>query len=111
MYQIFLSEYFNRQVKGFLKKDPELFDGLIAALKESKKENGISLGAGAYKIRVGSKSTGKGKSGAYRMIILLIEIQSIIAPLTLYAKSDRTTISRQEIMYHAAMVKREVLLS
>ena len=111
MYKIFLSEHFNRQIKGFLKKDPELFDGLIAAVKEFKKEKGISLGASVYKIRVGSKSTGRGKSGAYRMVILLIEIQSIITPLTLYAKSDRATISRQEIMYHAAIVKRELLLS
>ena len=111
MYQIFLAEHFNRQVKGFLKKDPELFGDLIVALKEFKKENDISLGASTYKIRIGSKGAGRGNSGAYRMIVLLIEVRSIITPLTLYAKSDRETISRQEIMHHAAIIKRELLLS
>lgn len=108
MYQIYISEYFKRQAKRLVKKYPFFSDDIVAALKAFSKEKGISLGSNAYKIRIGSKSTSRGKSGAFRAIVLLVEVRSIIAPLVVYAKSDRATISRQEILYHASMVEREL---
>ena len=41
------------------------------------------------------------------MIILLVEENSLIAPLAFYAKADQSSISRQEILYHIAMVRQE----
>ena len=108
MYQIFLSDHFTREIKKLTKKQPDLPTGIIKALKEFNKTRATSLGANTYKIRIGSKVTRRGKSRAFRMIVLLIEVDSIISPLTLYAKSECTVISRQEIMYHMAMVKREL---
>ena len=108
MYHVYISKHFKRQIKGLVKKYPNLKTDIRATLKEFKKEQCISLGAHTYKLRIGLKSAGRGKSAALRIIILLIEVDSIIAPLTLYAKSDRANIPRQEIMYHIALVRQEI---
>lgn len=108
MYQIILSEHFKRCIKGLQKKHPELIEDVVDALKHFDPAVNISLGFGTYKMRVGSRSMRKGKRGAFRMIVLLLEIHSIITPLAIYAKSDKETLSRQEILYHAFMVRREL---
>ncbi|MDP2630457.1 MAG: type II toxin-antitoxin system RelE/ParE family toxin [Candidatus Uhrbacteria bacterium] len=108
MYQIFLSGHFAREIKGFVKKHPNILAEIGVALSAFDKASATSLGANTYKMRIGSKSAGHGKSGAFRMVILLIEVDSIIAPLAFYAKADRANISRQEILYHIEMVKREL---
>lgn len=109
MYQIILSEHFKRCIKGLQMKHPEFIEDVVDALKHFDPAVNISLGFGTYKMRVGSRSMHKGKRGAFRMIVLLLEIHSIITPLALYAKSDKETLSRQEILYHAFMVRREIL--
>lgn len=111
MYQIFLSDHFIREIKKLTKKHTDLPTEIVKVLKKFNKTSAISLGANTYKMRIGSKSAGWGKSKAFRMIVLLVEGDSIISPLTLYPKSERATISRQEIMYHIAMVQRELLHS
>lgn len=108
MYQVFLSSHFLREIKGFVKKHPNLLSEIGKALSGFDKAAATSLGANTYKIRMGSKIAGHGKSRAFRMVILLIEVDSIIAPLAFYEKSDRASISRQEILYHIEMVKREL---
>lgn len=108
MYQIVFSEHFKRHMKGLRKKHPALIDDVVDALEHFDPTVSVSLGFGTYKIRVGSRSMHKGKRGAFRMIVLLLEIQSIITPLALYAKSDKETLSRQEILYHAFMVQQEL---
>ncbi len=111
MYRIFLSDHFKRQVKRLTKKHRDFPSAIAKALHEFNKARATSLGANTYKIRIGSKSSGMGKSKSFRVIILIVEVDSIIAPLTLYAKSDLATIPRQEIMYHMAMVQREISVS
>lgn len=108
MYQIYISEHFKRQTKRLVKKYPSLSDDIVVALKAFSKEQSVSLGSNAYKIRIGSKSASRGKSGAFRAIVLLVEVRSILAPLVVYTKSDRATISRQEILYHASIVEEEL---
>lgn len=108
MYQYFLSAHFKRQVKGHIKKHVSLLEDIISALRGFDKKTSISLGANVYKIRVGSASIQKGKSKAFRMIVLLIEVDSIIAPLAFYAKADQSTISRQELLRHISMVRQEL---
>lgn len=108
MYQIYISEHFKRQAKKIVKKYPFLSDGIVSTLTAFSKEKSVSLGANAYKIRIGSKGISRGKSAAFRVIVLLVKVRSIVAPLVIYAKSDRVTISRQEILYHASMIEREL---
>lgn len=108
MYQIYISEHFKRQAKRLVRKYPSFSDDIVAALKAFSKEQSVSLGSNAYKIRIGSKCASRGKSAAFRAIALLVEVRSIIAPLVVYAKSDRASISRQEILYHASVVEQEL---
>lgn len=108
MYQIYIPEHFKRQAKKIVKKHPSLSDDIVSTLKSFSKEKSVSLGSNAYKIRIGDKDTSRGKSAAFRVIVLLVEVRSIIAPLVVYTKSDRATISRQEILYHASVVEQEL---
>lgn len=62
---------------------------------------GISLGANLYKIRLGSKSKGGGKSGGFRVITLSIEEINKsfeIALLTIYDKSEQENFTRKELI-------------
>lgn len=108
MFQVFISEHFKRQVKGPCKKHPFLIEDIIVTLKQFDAGKATSLGANTYKIRISSRTFRKGKRGAFRMIVLIISVDSILTPLSLYAKADQETISRQEILYHIAMVKLEL---
>lgn len=63
--KVIYTEEFEKDVKKFLKKFPTLAEELLS-FEESLIENplqGISLGAGLYKVRVASESKSKGKSG------------------------------------------------
>lgn len=108
MYRYFLSVHFKRQVKGYIKKHISLSEDITGALRGFDKKTSIPLGANVYKIRMGSASIQKGKSKAFRMIVLLVEADSIIAPLAFYAKADQSTVSRQELLRHISMVRQEL---
>lgn len=63
-------------------------------------ELGNDLGAGLYKIRLAVKSKGKGKSGRFRIITYLVSNMPnsiIINMLTLYDKSEESTIDKKEL--------------
>ena len=68
--KIIYSSIFVRKAKT-LKKKHTSFTADLAALEKSLIDNpkqGDDLGAGLYKVRLGIKSRGKGKSGGYRVI-------------------------------------------
>jgi hypothetical protein len=61
---------------------------------------GTSYGAGIYKIRVASKSKGKGKSGGFRVITYLIDKRPTgieIYLITIFDKSEESTITKDEV--------------
>jgi len=63
-------------------------------------ELGNDLGAGLYKIRLAVKSKGKGKSGGFGIITYLVSNMPngiIINMLTLYDKSEESTIDKKEL--------------
>ncbi|OQX74555.1 MAG: hypothetical protein B6D61_11535 [Bacteroidetes bacterium 4484_249] len=65
-------------------------------------ELGIDLGNNVRKIRIAIKSKGRGKSGGARIIThqtVIIEIsQRIITLVLIYDKSDKDSISKNEIL-------------
>ena len=110
MIRTFLSEHFRRQLKWHIKKYPSLNDDISFALASFPTGNAISLGGGLYKIRLRSSDLPKGKSHAFRMIILFVSTEGILAPITIYSKSDRANISRRELKHHVDSVRAEIIM-
>ncbi|MBI5755125.1 hypothetical protein HZA41_02820 [Candidatus Peregrinibacteria bacterium] len=109
MRRYFISEYFKKQAKPYFKKYRHLLDDVIQALKTFEKRSVISLGANTYKIRIKASDIPKGKSHAFRLIILLIEREDeLFIPLVLYFKGDRASITKAEILYHSQCIQREI---
>jgi len=64
------------------------------------KAKATELGGGIYKYRLAVKSKNRGKSGGFRVIsleVILSKNQKNIILLTLYDKSEKSSISKQEI--------------
>ena len=108
MMQFIITEHFKKQLKPLLKKYRSLKGDIIRELYEFDRRRAISLGHGTYKVRVSSSDLRKGKSGGFRVIVLVIEIDTLITPLTIYFKGDREDISKEEIMFHAAIIQKEI---
>ncbi|MET3129349.1 mRNA-degrading endonuclease RelE of RelBE toxin-antitoxin system [Arcicella rosea] len=93
------SDPFESRVKRFIKKFPSLANELIDFV-DLLKENpflGESLGAGLYKVRLASKSKGKGKSGGFRVINYIVTENKEdidITVLTIYDKSEDSTMKK-----------------
>ena len=106
MYKYQISDYFKKHLRMLLKKDPQLKNVVFETLKNFSKEQAISLGNGVYKLRI--KRSGSGKSGGYRLLLLVAEFAKQIAPIYIYSKADRATISMEEIIIHLERTKREL---
>lgn len=96
-----LTPHFKRDYKRLLKKYKSLEDD-VEALIESLLQNplqGADLGNNLHKVRLAIASKGKGKSGGARVIThVLLEVESgTIRFLTIYDKSERSTISDKEL--------------
>lgn len=96
---IYFSDPFESRIKRFIKKFPSLVYE-ITDFMEVLKENpflGESLGAGLYKVRLASKSKGKGKSGGFRVINYIVTENKEdidITVLTIYDKSEDSTMKK-----------------
>jgi hypothetical protein len=84
------------------------FIEIIESLKNFKKDQKLSLGAGTYKIRVSTSSLNKGKQKGFRVILLLVEVENLIAPISIYFKGDRENIKKQEIIKQAKIIMNEL---
>lgn len=96
------SKVFIRKAKLLAKKHRTLISDL-KKLEEELKDNpdiGIDLGNGLRKVRMSITAKGKGKSGGAR-VITYTAIASVedkrITLLTIYDKSEQSTISDQEL--------------
>lgn len=97
------SDSFESRVKKFVKKFPSLAQELIDFVEELEDTPfmGESLGAGLYKIRLASKSKGKGKSGGFRIINYIISQNKEdidITVLTIYDKSEDSTMKKNVLV-------------
>jgi mRNA-degrading endonuclease RelE of RelBE toxin-antitoxin system len=89
-YNIVPTVKFKREAKRLVKKYPSLINEL-AEVNNQLMQNpttGTPLGNDTYKIRVGIKSKGKGKSGGARVITYVVSGNMEIYLLTIYDKSE-----------------------
>ncbi len=107
-YQFYISEHFKKQLKPHAKKHKGLLGDVLEALQFFDKRQAIPLGASTYKVRVSANDAPRGKRGAFRMVILLIEADRIVAPLAFYSKADLDSVSKKEIMRHVEQIKEEL---
>lgn len=105
---IFFTEYFKRQLKKLKKKFPHVKEDLLDVLETLHIENEISIGRSIYKIRVGSRDMKKGKSGAFRCYVYLYWKKELLVPLCIYTKSEKETLTENELTYHFGKTIEEV---
>lgn len=99
MYSVRPARSFERDAKKLLKKYASLKEELTLLGKELTKNPtlGTALGKNFYKIRIGIKSKGKGKSGGARIITYLITDNKEVILLAIYDKQVKADISEEEL--------------
>lgn len=98
-YKITAAANFQRQAKRLIKKFPSL-KGELQELNNLLADNpiqGDELGNNCYKIRISIASKGKGKSGGARVITHVYVSGKEIFLLSIYDKSEQSTISDAEL--------------
>ena len=98
-YSVKSTEVFERQTKRLTKKYASLKAELLALVKELKENphQGTALGKNCYKIRLASKSKGKGKSGGARVITNFVVTNEVVYLLSIYDKSDKENLTDKEL--------------
>lgn len=98
-FDVIVSDNFRKEAKKLIKKYPSLRTE-IAQLGEELSENpetGTSLGNHVFKIRLAISSKGSGKSGGARVITYVHLSETTVLLLSIYDKSDKSTISDKEL--------------
>lgn len=90
---------FRKAAKRLIRKYPSLKDelGELGDQLSINPSMGVSLGNNCYKIRLAISSKGKGKSGGARVITHYFVRGKIVYLLTIFDKSEQTSISPQQI--------------
>jgi len=98
-YNIIPTDNFNREAKKLAKKHRSLKSDLTALGKEliENPTKGTHLGNSVYKMRMAITSKGKGKSGGARVISYVLTQDEEIYLLSIYDKSEQSSISDNEI--------------
>jgi hypothetical protein len=93
--KIYLHRQFKREVKTLIKKYPSLKTDIAELISELQINPtlGESLGKNRYKIRLKITSKNTGKSGGGRVITLLEFVNDELWLLSLYDKSDISSVS------------------
>jgi mRNA-degrading endonuclease RelE of RelBE toxin-antitoxin system len=99
-YRVIPTSQFEKELKILFKKYPsikkDLFE-LVLQLKENP-TLGTPLLKNCFKIRMAIRSKGKGKSGGSRIITHVRVVNEEIYLLTIYDKSENSTISDAAII-------------
>jgi mRNA-degrading endonuclease RelE of RelBE toxin-antitoxin system len=98
-YNVIATPRFRNELKRLAKKFPSLkteYDSLIDSLSIQPIQ-GTPIGKDCYKIRLAIASKGKGKSGGARVITNIYVAEETVYLLSIYDKSERSTISSEEI--------------
>lgn len=90
---------FEKELKRLVKKFPSLKQEFASLVKDllDNPQLGIALGNNCFKIRLGIKSKGKGKSGGARAITYLYLENEVIYLLTVYDKSEKADLKSKEL--------------
>jgi mRNA-degrading endonuclease RelE of RelBE toxin-antitoxin system len=104
MFNINLSKRFVKDLKNLKKKFDKIENDLDTLFSALSKDNIIGdrvqnfKSFEIYKARLRNSSSGKSKSGGFRVIYYLKRNNSEILALTIYSKSQKTDISKKEIL-------------
>ena len=98
-YKVLVTSTFQKDTKRLFKKYPSIKSDLQHLIEtlETNPTQGTALGNDLYKIRLAIGSTGKGKSGGARVISLVKVICEEVFLLSLYSKTEKSTISKEEL--------------
>lgn len=101
--QVVPTDVFEAKFKRLKKKFRTLNDEMkeLTSVLEQTPTTGESLGSSLYKIRLASKSKGKGKSGGFRVITYLLaktEDGTDVYLLTIYDKSEESNIKKETLL-------------
>ncbi len=109
-YNVKHTDVFARQAKRLKKKFPSLKQELTELEQQMKihPHFGIALGHNTYKIRLGVKSKGKGKSGGIRVITYVVDSIGNVYLLSLYDKSEIGTIENSLILHYTKQIDFEI---
>jgi mRNA-degrading endonuclease RelE of RelBE toxin-antitoxin system len=102
-YEVVLCDSFKRAVKQFKKRYPNVTSDVSRAIQQLQDTpdagDVIRGGKGTRKFRVENSDINKGKSGGYRMLYYVVDHPAnVIYMITLYAKSDREDIPKNEVI-------------
>lgn len=106
--KFYVTNHFKHQLKKLKKKYGHAKEDVYDNLSTWRPSKGMSLGKSIYKIRIKSQDLKKGKSGGFRLYIYLFKEGDQIAPLCVYAKSQKETITESELEHHFDCVNREL---
>ena len=81
-----------------------LKDVIAGTLDDFHKEQHARLRGNMYKVRLRTKDMARGKSSAFRLIVLIVEVHNCVIPVTLYFKSDRVGITKKELNHHLEII-------
>ncbi|MFD2285678.1 hypothetical protein GJU39_08795 [Pedobacter petrophilus] len=98
-YDVLTSSLFNKEFKKLCKKYKYAKDDIVAfvALLQEHPSQGTPLGKDCYKIRIAISSKGKGKSSGVRLITRIRIVNQTIYLLSIYDKSEQSSITNQEL--------------
>jgi mRNA-degrading endonuclease RelE of RelBE toxin-antitoxin system len=99
-FKLILTEDFKREFKRLHKKYTSLPEDIasLGAILSNDPMTGTAIGQNCYKVRLSIRSKGKGKSGGARVITYIKIIDEIVYLLSIYDKSEQTSISEKEII-------------
>lgn len=97
-----------KRLKALSKKYPSIKQDFAALLEQLKQQpqTGTPLGRDCYKIRLAIKSKGRGKSGGARVITCVKVEKDKLYFLTVYDKSEQSTISDAELTIFIEYINR-----
>ena len=102
--EVVISDNFRKEAKKYLKKFTSLKKelNLLAESLVINPKQGVKLTETTYKIRLASKSKGKGKSGGFRVVTYIIETiegetETIVTLLSIYDKSEVVSLNNASI--------------
>ena len=98
-FSILLTDTFQKDVKQLSKRYSSLKTDLLNLIEslEINPIQGTPLGNDFFKIRLAITSSRKGKSGGARVITLVKVIDKKVFLITIYSKSERESISKEEL--------------
>jgi mRNA-degrading endonuclease RelE of RelBE toxin-antitoxin system len=98
---------FEKEAKRLSKKHRSLKKDLLVLIESLEKspQQGEPLGNDFYKVRLAISSKGSGKSGGARIITCVKIVREIVFLTSIYDKSEKATITNQELKLLARQIK------